>query len=118
LDLVSGLILALIIILILHLLEEIKTGFRFRLPFGKMRLSMFIGINIGVYLFCAVTLFLSIFGSALVIPLRWIFAIVMILNGLGHIGIMALKRTYFPGGVTAFLLEAVGIVLLVHLIVV
>jgi hypothetical protein len=28
----------------------------------------------------------------------------MLLNGLGHIGIMLINRAYFPGGLTAFLL--------------
>jgi hypothetical protein len=28
----------------------------------------------------------------------------MVLNGLGHIGIMFIRKEYFPGGLTAFLL--------------
>jgi hypothetical protein len=101
---------------VLHLLEEIKTGFRHRLPVGKMPLPVFLGINITIYIFCAFTLFLSMSGSNLAIPFVWIFAMAMSLNGLGHIGMMAYKRSYFPGGVTAFLLVLVGIVLLAHLI--
>jgi hypothetical protein len=43
------------------------------------------------------------------IPFAWVFAISMLLNGLGHIGIMIIKRQYFPGGLTAFfLLLALG----------
>lgn len=38
------------------------------------------------------------------IHLAWAFAIGMLFNGEGHIGIMAVRRRYFPGGFTAFLL--------------
>jgi hypothetical protein len=116
LDVASGLTLALIAVLVLHLLEEIKTGFRRRLPIGKMPLSVFVGINILVYLFCAFTMYLSVSGSSLAFSFQWIFAMTMVLNGLGHIGIMTIKRSYFPGGLTAFLLLAAALALLVVLI--
>ena len=62
---VAGLVLALIIALGLHLAEEIKTGFRRRLPVGVMPKSVFIGINIGVYTYCFTTLVLTLIGNAL-----------------------------------------------------
>ena len=112
----SSLILLLIGVLVLHLLEEVKTGFRKRLPFGGMPRSIFIGINAFVYLFCFITLSLSLVGNDLAFPFAWIFAIGMAINGFGHIGIMIFRRKYFPGGLTAFLILPVTIYLMIHLV--
>jgi hypothetical protein len=101
-------ILLLIAILLVHLGEEIKTGFREQFPLGEMPRPLFIGLNIVVYTFCLATLFFSVQGHELAIPLAWIFALAMLSNGVVHIGMMALRRKYFPGGVTAFLLLPVA----------
>jgi uncharacterized membrane protein len=114
-DLLSGLILALILLLVAHLVEEIKTGFRHKLIIGTMPLPVFIGINTAIYLFCAATLFFSLTNNKLAAPFAWIFAVAMLFNGLGHICIMTIKRGYFPGGVTAFLLVPVAVSLIVCL---
>ena len=53
--------------------------------------------------------------NELAVPLAWIFAVAMLLNGLGHIGIMFVRRQYFPGGITAFLLLLVAAYLMLHL---
>ena len=113
---ITNIILLLIGILLLHLLEEIKMGFRKKLPFGEMPKHIFIGINIFVYTFCFTTLSLSLVGSELATPLAWVFAIGMAINGLGHIGIMIVKRSYFPGGFTSFFLLSVSILLGVELL--
>jgi hypothetical protein len=55
----TTLILMLIVVLVLHLIEEIKTGFRKRFPLGDMSKSLFIGLNILIYAFCIVTFWLS-----------------------------------------------------------
>jgi hypothetical protein len=115
-DTIALTILLLIAILLVHLGEEIKTGFRRRFPLGEMPLPLFIGANIIVYVFCFTTLFLSAQGSELAIPLAWIFAVGMFANGAGHMGMMALRRRYFPGGLTAFLLLAVAAYLIVQLV--
>lgn len=112
----TTLILLLIITLILHLIEEIKTGFRCKFPIGEMPLPVFVGINILIYAFCFTTLILSTQGNPLALPLAWIFAIAMCLNGLGHIGIMILRRAYFPGGLSAFILFFVSGLLMMNLI--
>ena len=101
----------------LHLVEEIKTGFRHKLPFGPMPKPVFIGVNAGVYTFCFVTLFLSLIDSQLAVPLGWVLASGMLLNGLGHISIMVFKGSYFPGGITAFLLALVAVFLMVYLLI-
>jgi hypothetical protein len=94
----------LIAALILHLVEEVQTGFRQRLPTGEMPLPLFVGINVALYAFCFATLALSLRSDLWAVPLAWILAVSMALNGLGHIGIMIIKGEYFPGGLTAFLL--------------
>ena len=115
-DTVSVTILILIILLAMHLAEEIKTGFRKKMLIGEMPRPLFIGLNILVYTFCFTTLFLSVRSHATAIPLTWIFAIAMLLNGAGHIGIMVVRRSYFPGGLTAFLLLPASLYLIVQLI--
>ena len=111
----SASILILIIVLLLHFLEEIKTDFRRNLPKGEMPLGVFIGINVLVYAYCAITLYLSYLNLPLAIPMAWIFAIGMMLNGLGHIGMMVYRRAYFPGGITAFLLIPASAYLMINL---
>jgi hypothetical protein len=107
--------LLLIVTLILHLLEEVRTGFRGKLPVGEMPLPLFVGINVVVYAFCFATLILSAREGRLATPFAWVFAAAMFLNGLGHVGIMVASGRYFPGGVTAFLLLVLSGYLLVHL---
>jgi hypothetical protein len=94
-------VLILIFLLILHLLEEIKTDFRKRLPIGEMPGTVFIVANILIYGFCAATLWSVInnYGSAEL--LVWIFVLATLGNGLGHISMMVVRRGYFPGGITA-----------------
>jgi hypothetical protein len=52
----TALILLLIATLLIHLAEEIKTGFRKRLPLGEIPLLLFVGINVVIYAFCSTTL--------------------------------------------------------------
>jgi len=77
-------ILLLIAALILHLAEEVKTGFRKKLPVGEMPLPVFVGINVVIYVFCFATLALSLRNSRWAVPLAWVFAVSMALNRLGH----------------------------------
>lgn len=115
-DRITYIILLLIAVLLTHLGEEIKTGFRKRFPLGEMPKPLFVGGNVIVYAFCFVTLFLSARGNDIAIPLAWTFALAMLANGTAHIGIMALRREYFPGGLTAFLLLPVSAYLIVQLV--
>lgn len=115
-DAVSATILILIILLAMHLVEEVKTGFRKKTLLGEMPRPLFVGLNILLYTYCVTTLFLSVRGHASAIPLTWIFAIAMLLNGAGHIGIMVVRRSYFPGGITAFLLLPASIYLIAQLV--
>jgi hypothetical protein len=111
-DRMPGTILLLIVIVLIHLAEEIKTGFRKKFPLGEMPRPLFIGGNVVFYTFCFATLFLSAQGHELAIPLAWIFAVAMLANGVVHIGMMALRRRYFPGGATALLLIPVSVYLI------
>lgn len=114
-DTVSVTILIVIILLAMHLVEEVKTGFRKKIPIGEMSRPLFVGLNILIYAFCFTTFFLSVHGHASAITLTWIFAIGMLLNGAGHIGIMVVRRSYFPGGLTAFLLLPASLYLIMLL---
>jgi len=91
-------------------------GFRERLPTGEMPLPLFVGINVVVYAFCFATLLLSLRDGELATPFAWIFATAMALNGLGHVGIMVVRRRHFPGGWTAFLLLALSAILILRLL--
>ncbi len=115
-DRITYTILILIVALVTHLIEEIKTGFRKKFPLGEMPKPLFVGINIVVYTFCFATFFLSVRGNELAIPLAWIFAIAMLINGAGHIGIMVVKKRYFPGGFTAFILLPISVYLIKQLV--
>jgi hypothetical protein len=114
-DTVSVTILTVILVLAMHLVEEVKTGFRKKMLIGEIPRPLFVGLNILLYAFCFATFFLSVRGYALAIPLTWIFAIGMLLNGVGHIGIMIVRRSYFPGGLTAFLLLPASLYLIAQL---
>jgi hypothetical protein len=115
-DTITITIVLLIAILLVHLGEEIKTGFRREFPLGEMPKAVFIGANIIVYVFCFATLVLSARGDELAMPFAWIFAVAMLANGAVHMGIMALRRRYFPGGLTAFLLLPVSAYLIAQLV--
>jgi hypothetical protein len=115
-DRVTSAILLLIAALVVHLVEEVKTGFRKKLPIGEMPRPLFIGINLVVYAFCFTTLFLSARSNELAIPLAWVFAMAMLMNGIGHIGTMLVRREYFPGGLTAFILLPVSAYLIIQLL--
>jgi hypothetical protein len=105
--------LILIAVLVVHLIEEVETGFRRKLPVGDMPLRVFVGINVVLYAFCCATLLLSLRDSEWAVPLAWVFAVAMVLNGLGHAGIVAVRGKYFPGGLTAVpLLLAAGYLIL------
>jgi hypothetical protein len=115
-DRISGAILVSIIVLVAHLAEEIKTGFRKRYPLGEMPRELFIGINVLIYAYGFATLFLSLRDAALAVPLTWLWAVATLLNGLGHVGIVVIKREYFPGGLTAPVLALVAGYLIVLLV--
>lgn len=113
---IAWIILIFILVLVGHLVEEINTDFRRKFPLGEMPKPIFIGVNVWLYLFCSVTLILATFESWLAVPLAWIFAVGMLLNGMGHIAIMLVKSAYFPGGVTAFLLVPIAVYLMIALL--
>ena len=115
-DRITSAILLLIAALVVHLVEEIKTGFRKKLPIGEMPKPLFIGINVVVYAFCFTTLLLSARGHELATPFAWVFAIAMLMNGIGHIGMMLVRREYFPGGLTAVLLLPISAYLITQLL--
>jgi hypothetical protein len=111
-DTISRTILLLIIALVAHLAEEVRAGFRKRFPLGEMPVPLFAGINVSIYTFCALTLRLSLRRNPLAVPFAWVFAAFMLMNGLGHLGIMAVKRGYFPGGLTAPVLSLLSVYLM------
>ena len=113
----SWAVIMLIAALVLYLIEEVWTGFRVKLPVGEMPRPVFVAINIVVYAFCFTVLYLSLTDNALAVPLAWVFALAMLLNGMGHLGMTALRRRYFPGVFTSPLLLAGSIYLIFRLVV-
>lgn len=112
----TRILLLLVVALILHLIEEVRAGLRERFPLGEMPLPLFVGVNVVVYGFCLTTLILSVRNGKLATPFAWIFAATMVLNGLGHVGLMAVRRRYVPGAWTALLLLALSGYLALHLL--
>ena len=106
----------LILVLVLHLIEEVRMGFRKRMLCGEMPLSVFVGINVFIYSFCLITFFLLLYGSQLGVGFAWVFAVSMFINGMIHLGMMAARRAYFPGGITAIPLLPIAIYLMTLLV--
>lgn len=115
-DRTTSIIVLLIAALVLHLIEEIHTGFRQQVPGGGMPLSWFVGINVAVYSYCFATLIASVRNGKLATPFTWVFAVAMLLNGIGHVGEMIVRGRYFPGGATATLLLVISGYLMLHLL--
>lgn len=92
----------LIVILTLHLIEEIGGDFRRKFPLGAVPLPLFIIANVVIYGYTITALYLSYLKIPVANTMMLIFTIFMFLNGIGHIGMMIYKKKYFPGGITAF----------------
>jgi hypothetical protein len=115
-DVLSWAILLLIATLAMHLVEEVRARFRQKFPLREIPKTFFIGINIFIYTFCLATFLLAVFNHGFAAPFAWAFAIAMLINGIGHIGMMIWKRKYFPGGLTSPLLIIVSAFLIMQLI--
>ena len=92
------------LVLVIHLIEEVRTNFRTRMLLGEMPKFLFVGINILIYTYAVVMITLAFGDYPVAVTMAWIFSIAMLLNNVGHIGIIVIRKAYFPGGVTAFLL--------------
>lgn len=108
-------LIVLTVLLLAHLLEEIKTGFRRKLIFGAMPRAVFALANAVIYAYALTTIILAFKGSATACILAWIYGIGIALNACLHIGIMIIKRGYFPGGISAFALLPAAVYLLIEL---
>ncbi len=113
---VTGGIIVLTLLLVLHFVEEVRGDFRRKFPLGEIPLLLFVGINVLVYAYCARMIWLALDGSPAAIPMAWGFAIAMMLNGTGHLAIMVVRRGYFPGGTTAPGIIAVSLYLIGQLL--
>jgi hypothetical protein len=88
---------------------------RLGLPSMGMTATTFAVVNMGIIaLFLLVTPFV-ISRHVWAIGFSWLAAVVEILNGIGHLSGAVLFRRYVPGAVTAPLLVACGVALLVAL---
>jgi len=99
-------------LLVVHLIEEIRTDFRRRLPVGEISRNVFVGTNAIIYTYVLATIWLAFRESGAALPMIWIFAVGMTLNGVGHISLMIIKRGYFPGGVTGAVIFPVAVYLI------
>ncbi|MCX8131826.1 MAG: HXXEE domain-containing protein [Clostridia bacterium] len=110
-SLVIKLYVLLVLTLAVHLAEEIRTGFRIKFPFGEIPKRVFVGVNIVIYSYAVLTLVLAMQNESVSIPLIWVFAIIQILNVIGHIGFMLRAKGYFPGGYTTIPLLLIALLL-------
>ena len=97
-------VLLLAVVHVLHVLEESLTDFRLKVPFGEIPLSVFIIVNTLGFLYVFVTIIAVRKKWKLAVPLASLYAAVMMLNGLLHLGIAMFQGDYFPGATTAPLL--------------
>ena len=100
----------------LHLYEEVRTGFRRKLPVGEMPVAVFVPANVIAFAFALATALLCYLGMSIGIVAAWIYAVAMLLNGLLHVGMMVHRRAYFPGGITAPLVLAASLNLIYQLL--
>ena len=103
------------LVLLAHLIEEIKTSFFEKFPLGPIPTPLALVLNIAIYSGALLTIYLAAVGNAVAIPLAWVFGVVMLTNALFHLLIVAIKRTYFPGAITAALLLPISLWLLLYL---
>lgn len=102
-------VLLLTAVLVLHLVEEVRAGFRTRFPLGEMPKWLFVGINAVIYSYCLTTFILALNGSLYALPFAWVLALVMLANGVGRLWIMFRSGAYFPGGYSAIALVAASL---------
>ena len=88
----------------LHLYEEVRTGFRRQFPLGEIPKSVFVSVNVIGFAFAFVTAFLCFVEVSVSVIAAWMYAIIMLLNGFLHMGMIMVKKAYFPGGITACLI--------------
>ena len=105
-----------IVLLLVHLVEEIATGFRERIPCGPMPRWLFITLSVALYGFCLCTLVLTARNQPAGLVMAWILSAVVLLNGLGHLIAMLVRRQYSPGGLTAVLLPFAAAILMDNLL--
>lgn len=96
-----------------HLAEEIHTGFRRRFPLGEMPRPVFAAVNVVVYAWALAAYLLYLSGRPGGLPLVFLFSLMVLANGLFHLGYMLLRHRYFPGGITAGLLVLLGCVTMI-----
>jgi hypothetical protein len=88
---------------VLHVVEEAKTGFRSKLPLGEMPEPIFWLLNAVGFVLAIAVVYMCFAGVSLGVTAAWVYAVVMVINGLVHIGMMIYSRGYFPGGYSAVL---------------
>ncbi len=108
---IGGAVLVLTAVHALHLYEEVRTGFRRQFPLGEIPNSIFVTANAIGFAFALTTAYLCFAGVRTGIIAAWVYTIVMLVNAVLHLGMMVIKRGYFPGGVTACLILPPGIYL-------
>ena len=112
---IAYIMIVLTVLLLAHLIEEIKAGFRIKFPLGRIPKSVFVLLNIAFYSFAFASILLAFYDRNPALLLAWIYAILMLLNGTVHIAMMVVKRGYYPGGITALALLPVAIYLAIEL---
>lgn len=95
----------------LHFYEELHTDFRRQFPLGEIPKTIFVTANAAGFAFALITAYLCFIEARTGIIAAWVYAIVMLINGVLHLGVMVIRRGYFPGGISACLLLPIAMML-------
>jgi hypothetical protein len=112
--------LALIVVILtalmaVHLVEEIKAGFRRKFPLGiPPRWLMVVG-NAILYIYALMTAYFLYTGTGPGLTTAWIYGLLVLGNAIGHLTIIVVRKKYFPGGYSAMLLLPAAVYLLLRL---
>jgi hypothetical protein len=74
-----------------------------------------IAVNGVIYIYALLTAYWVHIGKDTGITMAWVFALAMLANASGHIGIMLYRRRYFPGGLSALAMFPVTLYLIYQL---
>lgn len=108
---IGSIVLVLTTVQALHLYEEVRTEFRLKFPLAEIPKRIFVTANIIGFAFALITACLCFVNARAGILAAWVYAILMLVNGVLHLGIMIIRRDYFPGGITACLILPAAIYL-------
>lgn len=99
---------ALVVAHFLHGFEDLVAGFHSTFPLYSLAREFFVLLHLGLFLLLASLIPSVAHGRRWALGLAKLFAIVEIVNGVGHLMISLIEWGYYPGSFTAPLLLIFG----------